>query len=157
MKVTPDHREMYGRVRTVLEKRAREAAGFAFSYRGFQVGAAVLAWDGHHYKVFTGSNIKPEEDGPKVCAEQVAIGSARSEGFSLIVALAVAGDPQKDSESGVFPKTLHPCWICRKLLATLPEVRPDTMILTLGNHRGPTEEHTVEELLGVHNTCASKP
>lgn len=149
------HRAMYVKMHERLEESARSAAVFAFSYRGFQVGCAVLAWNSKgRYKIFTGSNIKPEEDGPKVCAEQVAIGAARSEGYDLIVALAVAGEPQQDSVSGIYPPTLHPCWICRRLLGTLPEIRPDTVVLTLGNGNGVVEELSVETLLKMHSVCA---
>lgn len=151
------HRSMYERMRNQLEVSARSAAVFAFSYRGFQVGCAVLAWNSKgKYRIFTGSNIKPEEDGPKVCAEQIAIGTARSEGYDLIVALAVVGEPQRDSASGVCPPTLHPCWICRRLLETLPEIRPNTIVLTLKNDDGLAEEFSVETLIKMHSVCPAE-
>ncbi len=150
----PCHIEKFNAVRESLIRQARKASQQANSYRGFQVGCAVLAYGpgnrAKNYRIFVGANLKPTPDGPKVCAEQIAIGSAVSHGYEQIIAIAVTGEPQPDTVSGLNPPTLHPCWECRTLLRTMPQVSEDMIILTTHNHRGPREEHTLCELLARH-------
>ena len=144
----------YHRKKENLVRQARQASKKANSYRGFQVGCAVLAGrkgkGKNRYRVFVGANLKPISDGPKICAEQIAIGAAISNGFERIIAIVVTGQPQPDSASGLNPLTLHPCWACRNLLESMPQVGQDTIILTTHNHSGPQEEHTLSELLARH-------
>jgi len=153
----PSHLKALSQTREHLISRAQEASQYANSYRDFQVGSAVLAFNpqatepANSYHVFVGANLKPAKDGPKVCAEQIAIGSAIANGYSVIIALAVTGERQPDSKSGLNPPTLHPCWECRTLLRDMPQVSDDTFIITTFNHGGPVEEHTMAEILAIHN------
>ena len=101
-----------------LIRKAREAANrHSVSYRGFRVGCAAYAYrpDAYYiedrHKIFLGANLKPNHDKtrwPKVCAEQVAILGARSAGYTRVIGLVVAGEPQADEESGIISPTLTP-------------------------------------------------
>ncbi len=149
-------RDVYAKDRERLIDRARQAAMHATNHRGFLVGCVVLAWssrwgEGRQYRLFGGANMMPLRDGPKICAELVAMGAALAAGAEKIVAIVVAGDPQKDDQSGMEMPTLHPCWICRTMLRHLPGVEDDTIVLTVCNGEGPTEEFTFAKLLSTHN------
>ena len=128
----------------------------AASWRDFKVGCAVYAWDSkrHHkgdfagrWKIFRGCNMKPVQGGHNVCAEQVAIGAARSEGYEWILGMALVGIPQEDGCTGIKGKTLHPCGDCRSFFASLPEITPDTVIITATPDEAEVETQTVKELL----------
>ena len=69
-------------------------------YSGFQVGAAVLTFDGH---IITGANVENSSFGLTVCAERVAISSALSQGHRDFSALAIAS-----------PGGASPCGACRQ-------------------------------------------
>lgn len=147
------HQKYFKQVKAEMIRRAREVAERAFSYRHFKVGCAVLAWsrERNEYKIFAAANIKPLKDGPKQCAEAVAVSYAISNGYDLIVAIVVVGEPQADSESGIESVTLHPCYICRKFLSALPQVDKDTIVLTVQNHEGNKEWHTFGQILQIHD------
>lgn len=133
----------------MLVATARAASLRNKSYRNFQVGCAVLAWDGETYRMFVGANAKPIEGGPKICAEQVAVMSAIAAGFETIVIIVMAGTPQPDDTSGIATTTLHPCFNCRTIFgAILPH---DTPVTTVHNHSGPTEQHTLEAIIALHS------
>ncbi len=149
--------DAYLRYREELVRRARWVARRAYSYRGFNVGCAVLAWRPagisltEKYKVFTAANVKPLPHIPKQCAETTAVCYARSNGYTKIVAIVVVGEPQQDADSGVSSITLHPCSHCRTLLAALPEVSLDTIVLTVHNHSGAVEEQALQGILSLHH------
>ncbi|MFA5954544.1 MAG: hypothetical protein WC817_03360 [Patescibacteria group bacterium] len=159
--------------REALVQKAYDASKLAISYRDFRVGCAVLAWRPrrqsaepwqidedpadylcNRWATFTGANLKPEKSGPKICAEQIAVNSARMAHYTRIIGIVVVGEPQSDDDSGLTHDTLHPCVICRRLLAALPEMRSDTRILTGGLHgdRIRIREYSFEELLKLHQT-----
>lgn len=130
----------------------------SLSYRVFPVGCALLAFnpDAFHYeqvhKVFRGANMKIGKSNPKICAEQVAINAARSEGYKLIVGMAIAANVQPDDKSGLVSKTLHPCCDCRESFKILPEIRPDMRIISVHlEDDGIFEEYSVEELWAMHD------
>ena len=144
------HQAAFQRRRKNLIRRARKAAARANSWRGFRVGCAVLAWNGKKYQSFVGANVKPVDGGSKFCSEWQAIGTARAEGFHLIVAVVVSGKPQMDQRSGFEPPTLHPCEACRFLMRNISEILDDTIILTVCNSEGPEEEMSFLELWELH-------
>lgn len=150
------HLDAYGRVKGDLIRSSRQVAERGFSYRGFKVGCAVFVWRPkgvgltERYRVFKAANAKPLKTGQKFCGEMTAVCYARSNGFERVIAIAVAGLPQADDGSGIEPQTLHPCEVCRPFLASLPEVSRDTIILSVHNHSGKVEEHTLEEILRIH-------
>ncbi len=147
------HFDAYARMKEKLIRKARHAAQNALSYRNFHVGCAVLAWNGRAYRTFLGANMKPAKDGPKTCAEQVAVGSARARGYRLIVAIVVVGEPQPDDTSKVETATLHPCWLCRTIFRNIPEVTDDTVVLTVANHDAARrEENRFGDLVALHES-----
>jgi len=142
-----------------LANEAKKVAERARSYRGFRVGCALFAYNPHAYyyndvhKVFRGVNIKLGPNSHKVCAEQAAINAAISEGYILIIAMAIAGIPQVDDHSGINSDTLHSCVNCREFFGKLPEIKPDTLIRTAHLRKGDIyEEFTIRDLLRLHNS-----
>ncbi|MCD6327061.1 cytidine deaminase [bacterium] len=88
-----------------LVERAAEAAGNSICpFSGFRVGAALLCSDG---RLFLGCNIENMSLSMSVCAEQVAMMKALSDGARDFDRIAIWGD----SEDYVTP-----CGKCRQLL-----------------------------------------
>lgn len=138
-----------------LVLRAREALKRAISYRNFNVGCALWAFKtiGAYYvedrwKIFTSSNIKIAENLRPVCAEPIALGTARGAGYDRIIGMVIAGKPQR----GEGHPTLHPCRECRLVFKALPEIYPETLIITILPEEDSEvyEVHTFEQLLKVH-------
>jgi len=100
-------------------------------YSGFAVGAAVLCADG---RVFEGANIENASLGATVCAERVAMFSARAAGCGEIRAIAVVGPGEQP---------VPPCGICRQVMA---ELAPGAVVIMQGES-GPRSSMTVAELL----------
>jgi cytidine deaminase len=83
---------------------AREATEYSYApYSGFRVGAAVLTDNG----IVLGCNIENATFSATMCAERVAIFSARAQGKGKIVAVAIA------TPSGV---ACLPCGTCRQVM-----------------------------------------
>lgn len=88
-----------------LVSAARAAAKFAYApYSSFAVGAAVLTAGGD---IVPGCNIENAAYGPTVCAERVAVFSARARGATRIEAVAIV------NRSGT---PCYPCGTCRQVL-----------------------------------------
>lgn len=138
----------------LLYRAWRASRTLARSYRGFHVGASVLAYSEHVGAVFykDGGNWKTHERGHTVCAEPFAIHAAIAEGATYILAIAISGKPQPDPDSKLETRTLHPCGKCRSMLSAMPEIRPDTFVFTFPNddEGGNVETHTWEEILSLH-------
>ena len=84
---------------------ARQATKLSYApYSGFRVGAAALTDGGD---VVAGCNIENAAYSPTVCAERVALFSARAQGKGKIVAVAIV------TPSGA---TCTPCGTCRQVL-----------------------------------------
>ena len=150
--MTPERLVVIEKRKPELLQRAISAIAEGKSWRGFQVGAAALVEDDFgNVEIFHGSNIKLEKDGPKTCAEQMAIQKAQAAGFNNFLAIAVAGEPQLDEESGRFPLTLHPCDGCRDLLLAHPGIKYTTIVITTHPANGVTEEHELKDLLAMHS------
>lgn len=96
-----------------LIELAFEARGQAYApYSGFYVGAALLCRDG---QVFTGCNVENAAYSATICAEQVAIAKAVSEGNQEFVSLALCGGI-KDKRQGEVDY-VFPCGTCRQVMA----------------------------------------
>ncbi len=139
-----------------LVARAQEARESASSYRNFRVGCAVRAFKtdaihvGERWAIFTGSNFKAGKDARPVCAEQFALGAAKSAGHDTIIAMIVVGEPQPDVESGLLSKTLHPCGECRRMFQLTPEINPDTLLLMLTPDEQIQESFLMGEFIALH-------
>ncbi len=88
-----------------LVEAARRAMKFSYApYSGFRVGAAALTAGGD---IVPGCNIENAAYSPTICAERVAVFSARAQGRGKIVAIAIV------TASGA---TCTPCGTCRQVL-----------------------------------------
>jgi cytidine deaminase len=95
---------------------ARDSASQAvIPYSRFPVGAAVETRDG---RVFGGCNIESASYGLTICAERVAIFSAKAAGADPI-AIAVSCTRGNPSE----PSSLTPCGACRQIM--MDQMGPD--------------------------------
>ncbi len=142
------HVDKYVEEKQTLVRLAREAQQRGISYRGFKVGCALLAFNGQEYKIFQGANMKPFKQGPKYCAEGIALGSAQAEHYNFIVAIVVAGQPQSE-----YDKTLHPCLECVDLFLGF-RLGLDTIIHTIcESDQKPTEEFLFVDQL--HNLTSA--
>lgn len=135
------------------------------SYRDFRVGAAAFvtsrkpdlmrALGRTPQHIYTGANWKLGKEERNTCAEQEIVAQLRQNQHLFptrrILTLAIYGSPQDepDAESGVTTPTLHPCRHCRRLLREIPEMRPDTVIIT-ASPDGTTELMPFAELLRIH-------
>ncbi len=140
---------------------AKKAQRSGNSYRDFRVGCAIWAFNTQaiyvekRWAVFTGSNIKVAKDARPVCAEQIALGAARSAGYDKIIAMVVVGEPQEDSESGLRFKTLHPCGECRKVFQVTSEISSETLLLTITPDEQTWEHFSMGELIALHGGNAT--
>lgn len=142
--------------------RAQEARENASSYRNFHVGCAVWAFKTDaievegRWAVFTGSNIKVADGARPVCAEQLALGAAKSAGYDRIIAMVIVGEPQEDAESGLQSNTLHPCGECRKIFQAASEVSSETLLLMFTPDEQTEEHFSVGELLVLHQNAQQR-
>ena len=110
---------------------AREAAEAAYApYSEYRVGAAIETADG---SVYTGCNVENANYSNSLHAEEVAVGSAVSEGHQSFARLAVSSA----NRDGVTP-----CGMCRQTLAEFCD--DDFPIRTDGED---ATEYTLGELL----------
>ena len=85
---------------------AEKMQGKAYApYSNFNVGAALECSDG---SVFTGCNVENSSYGSTICAEQVAVTKAVSEGKRDFTRLAVVSESDK---------YCLPCGTCRQILS----------------------------------------
>lgn len=114
--------------------KARESYLQAASYRNFRVGVTVvgMASDSLTLHIIHGCNIKPQpESGPiNEHAEQLELAKAVELGVYRIPILALIGDLQDDTQSGLFQHTLHPCGLCRDKLAASPLIDENTLFVS---------------------------
>ncbi|HHW07905.1 MAG TPA: cytidine deaminase [Clostridia bacterium] len=115
-----------------LLAEAEKASRMAYApYSKFQVGAALLTGCG---RVFTGCNVENASYGLTICAEQVAVTKAVSEGYKDFKAIAVwasTGEP------------VTPCGACRQVLV---EFAPE-MDVIMGSASGQYRVAKAGELL----------
>jgi len=87
---------------------ARQAREYARApYSNFKVGAVVECADG---RTFTGCNVENSNYGSTLCAEQVALTKAVSEGARDFVRVAVIADARAP---------VPPCGACRQVIIEL--------------------------------------
>lgn len=116
--------------RNALAEVARQARERAYvPYSHYQVGAALMADDG---TIFTGCNVENAAYPATICAEQVAVTKAVSEGKQQFIAIAVA-----TSNGGA------PCGICRQVMN---EFAPH-MVVLIADDQQIVRECRVSDLL----------
>jgi cytidine deaminase len=141
---------------TDLANQANEHLGH--SYRGFKVGAAVLALDepGRRAGIYFGGNLTPYKGAPWNCAEKRAFEVVQERGFNRILALAVSGPPQIDA-SGVESPTLHPCHKCRTMMNESDMTDPNVLVATTNLDQTAHELFTLDSLIRRHDTKQPQP
>lgn len=129
------------------------------SYRGFNVGAAVLAIDtlGYRSGIYFEGNFTPYKGAEWNCAEKRLLEKVAERGFDRVEAIAITGPTQQDEESGLVPPTLHPCGKCRGLLDSSPLIHPNALIATMSLDEDQYELHSVQSLLQHHQTNQPQP
>ncbi|MFN0084523.1 MAG: cytidine deaminase [Blastocatellia bacterium] len=121
------------RTREELLALAREVRDRAHApYSNFKVGAAVESADG---RVFTGCNVENSSYGVTICAEQVALGKAISEGAVEFVRVVVIADTHS---------AVPPCGACRQVIL---ELCGSEVEIVMANLQGQVESRTAGELL----------
>lgn len=130
-----------------LIQAAEKARKVALSYRNFLVGCAVWAKKSREGQknIFVGCNVKIAKDVRTICAEQVAVGAARAAGYDQILAMVVVGEPQE--ENGFLPKTLHPCGECLRVFQVMPEIYPETVLITITPSSKAQERFLMSDLI----------
>ncbi len=138
--------------------RKAAAAEYADSWRLYNVGAAGIAYNLQERRmgILTGVNVKPKEYGAlNVHAEAMLIAKARKHRLNRIFALSVWGAPEANTP------TLHPCHLCRHMLAsaTVPEITPQTLLLSGNKDYSICEYYTIDRLNSHHTqpTGESQP
>jgi cytidine deaminase len=113
-----------------LVERAREASRFAHApYSNFHVGAAVLDDEG---RVYVGCNIESASFGLTMCAERVALFTARAAGACTLVRLAVVC---MDARAGTGIDGRMPCGACRQVMSELLSPNAEIYIEGVGVRR----------------------
>ncbi len=110
-------------------RRARENAAAAFST--FKVGAALETTDG---TIITGCNVENATYGLSVCAEQVAVLKAVSDGHRHFTRIAIVADTDAPTP---------PCGACRQILWEFC----GNLEIRLANLTGETGTHRLADLL----------
>jgi len=138
--------------------QARRARELAVSYRDFTVGAAAvgISFRNAGFQIMPGINAKTNEDGPlNMHAEQLALRTARAQGADMISIIAVVGETQSDKQSGNHMHTLHPCGLCRSVLAEDPMIDNEaTLIFSALPDLRTIEATTIK---GLHDYHADDP
>lgn len=81
-------------------------------YSRYQVGAALLTFDG---KIYQGVNVENASYGATNCAERTAFFKAVSEGECEFKAIAVAGGMENTNPQ----EYAYPCGVCRQVMREL--------------------------------------
>ncbi len=139
--------------------RAREAQKLAVSWRGFKVGAAVVATSlgKSRFEIMTGVNVKPDEDSAmNVHAEQAALQKVDDRGYQKVAIVAVVGETQNDTQSGHDMPTLHPCGLCRNVLRESPKVDAEsTLVVSALPTLRTIQTYSLNQLLQYHDDPSS--
>ncbi len=116
-----------------LIEKARQAREYARApYSGFNVGAVVECADG---RTFSGCNIEISSYGSTLCAEQVALAKAVSEGARDCVRIVVIADTSDP---------IPPCGTCRQVIFELCGGEAEVV---MANLRGQIEIRKAGDLL----------
>ena len=127
--------------RELLIEKAFEAQKFCYTpYSNFNVGAAILTYDG---TIYQGCNIENAAFTPTNCAERTAFFKAISEGQMDFVAIAVVGN--KDGIKQGEGDYCAPCAVCRQVMAEFCDL--DTFKVIMAKDINDYKEYTLGELL----------
>ena len=119
-----------------LAQLAQEIAESAYApYSNFRVGAALITTSGN---IYTGCNIENASYPATVCAEDVAVFKAISEGETKIETLAVACIDADE----------HPIFPCGVSRQRMSEFGTENVIVV---HKGESKKYTFEEVLPFDN------
>ncbi len=139
----------------VVLRQAQSSSHSAISWRNFPVGCAAIATNESHdrFDLVTGYNVKPTAySGLNIHAEQMLVERARRYSLSRILALAVIGEPQQDTQSGRTAPTLHPCGLCRTHLAESGLMSSSTLIISSVPNFERAELYSFKELVEFHDS-----
>ena len=102
------------------------------SYRNFHVGAAAYCHCSRtgEFGIVNSGNIKLWEGSPKFCAEMTLLGMIDPDRYDRIIGFAVYGEQIQPDPSGLRPRTLHPCPVCRGLMRKDPRIAQWTRMFT---------------------------
>ena len=113
--------------RQQLLQAAEQVALNAYApYSNFRVGAAVL---GNSGQVYLGTNVENGSYGLSICAERVALATAKVNGEKRILGIAVA------CIDGKLDDTLSTRWPCGACRQWMQELAPDAEIVVLGSNK----------------------
>ncbi len=113
-----------------MARQARQHARAPYS--NFKVGAVVECADG---RAFTGCNIENSSYGSTLCAEQVALAKAISEGARDFIRMVVIADAERP---------VPPCGACRQVIFELCGREMEVVMARLD---GQFETRKISELL----------
>ena len=126
---------------TKLAKLAEEIAKTAYApYSKFRVGAALITSSGN---IYTGCNIENASYPATVCAEDVAVFKAISEGETKIETLAVACIDADE-------QPIFPCGVSRQRMS---EFGTEDVIVV---HKGEAKKYKFDEVLPFDNKIKFK-
>ncbi|MBI4744010.1 MAG: cytidine deaminase [Actinobacteria bacterium] len=100
-------------------------------YSNFKVGASLVCAGG---RIFTGCNVENASYGLTICAEQVAVGKAVSEGCCGFETLVIVSDGED---------LCTPCGGCRQFLY---EFNPDMLVVSVSS-KGEEKSWILKDLL----------
>ena len=124
-----------------LAQLAQEIAESAYApYSNFRVGAALITTSGN---IYTGCNIENASYPATVCAEDVAVFKAISEGESKIETLAVACIDADE-------EPIFPCGVSRQRMSEFGT--KDVIVI----HKGESKKYKFEEVLPFDNKIKFK-
>lgn len=145
-----------------MAEEAREMAQMAQHYRGFKVGAIVMAVSTRgatkgSLGIFRGANqnLAPGSNPTKVCAEQVALQKASHHRFDTVIGMWVSGPVQPDTQSGLVTPTLHTCGEDRTVMKNLPSIKADTLVGSIHPDKDEIELYRHEVFQVMHASPGS--
>ncbi len=124
-----------------------------FYVGGLAIGIVQRGRNGDHdWWVSAAWNTKPQPGDEKYCSEKRLGKRALKSGCRCVVSIAVVGERNDDSRSGISYKTLEPCESCRDdMRGTFRSLyRRDTRILMENPHNATRSIKTVSQLMRGH-------
>lgn len=129
-----------------ISQRARDTA---FSWRNYDVGAAVVGFNfwKRELGIMSGANYKPQRGGGlNLHAEQVAIRKAREAQLGFISGLMIQADPNDNDANPRSLPTLPPCGRCDMMIRGVDEIMGDTLVMTANPDASVCEMYFVDEV-----------
>ena len=123
----------------LLIEKAKEVLPNSYApYSHYNVGAAALFSSGN---IYVGVNVESALLGGTLCAERNAITTAVTKGERHLIAIAVTGGPNFDTDS----EYCVPCGACRQVMRDFAD--KDSMLVLCAKSTEDFKEFTLEELL----------